>query len=117
MKHYSVLLKESIEGLNIKPDGKYIDATLGYAGHSSCILEKVKGRGFLFAFDQDDQAISYSQTKLNAISNNFKIFHTNFVDMKDYIDSPVDGVLFDLGSQVHSWTMILEGLVFIKMLN
>lgn len=97
MKHYSVLLKESIDGLNIKENGKYVDATLGYAGHSSCILERIKERGFLFAFDQDDQAISYSNELLSTISSNFKIFHSNFSEMKEFIDTPVDGILFDLG--------------------
>ena len=57
MKHYSVLKNELIEGLNIKPDGTYVDATLGYAGDSKEILKRIK-RGFLFAFDQDTEAIS-----------------------------------------------------------
>lgn len=94
--HKSVLLKESIEGLNIKPDGTYIDMTLGYAGHSGEILRKIE-KGFLFAFDQDETAVSYSYEKLSAIGNNFKIFHTNFKNMKDFIDTDVDGILFDLG--------------------
>ena len=95
--HYSVLLNESIEGLNIKEDGKYIDGTLGYAGHSSKILERIKERGFLFAFDQDIEAIKYSEEKLSKISNNFKIFHTNFKNMKECINENVDGIIFDLG--------------------
>ena len=95
--HYSVLLNESIEGLNIKEDGKYIDGTLGYAGHSSKILERIKERGFLFAFDQDIEAIKYSEEKLSKISTNFKIFHTNFKNMKECINESVDGIIFDLG--------------------
>ena len=59
MKHYTVLKKESIEALNIKSDGIYVDATLGYAGDASEILKRIK-RGFLFAFDRDIDAIRYS---------------------------------------------------------
>ena len=56
--HISVLLQESIDSLNIKEDGIFVDCTLGYAGHSSEILKRIK-RGSLFAFDQDQDAISY----------------------------------------------------------
>lgn len=94
--HYSVLLNESIEGLQIKEDGNYIDATLGYAGHSSEILKRIK-RGHLFAFDQDMEAIEYSKERLSKISNNFTIFHTNFKNMKEYITEGIDGIVFDLG--------------------
>lgn len=95
--HISVLLNESIESLNIKGNGKYIDATLGYAGHSSEILRRLEKEGFLFAFDQDEEAVKFSTEKLNKINSNFKIFHTNFKNMKKYIDEKVDGILFDLG--------------------
>ena len=59
MKHYSVLKNEAIDGLMIKDDGVYVDATVGYAGHSSEILQKIK-RGYLYAFDADKQAVDYS---------------------------------------------------------
>ena len=98
--HYSVMLSEAIEGLNIKDDGIYVDATLGYAGHSSEILKRVK-RGFLFAFDQDMEAIKYSEKKLSEISLNFKIIHSNFENLKEKLEElkidKVDGILFDLG--------------------
>ena len=95
--HISVLLSEAIDSLNIKGNGKYIDATLGYAGHSSEILRRLEKEGFLFAFDQDEEAVKFSTEKLNKISSNFKIFYTNFKNMKEYIDEKVDGILFDLG--------------------
>lgn len=95
--HKSVLLDSSLEYLNVKPDGTYIDATLGYAGHSGEILKRLETEGFLFAFDQDENAVNYSQEKLSAIGKNFKIIHANFKNMKDFIDDKVDGVLFDLG--------------------
>ena len=98
--HYSVMLSEAIEGLNIKEDGTYVDCTLGYAGHSSEILKRLK-RGFLFAFDQDKEAIVYSEKKLSEISLNFKIIHSNFENLKEKLESEniskVDGILFDLG--------------------
>lgn len=98
--HKSVLLKEAIESLNIKSDGIYVDATLGYGGHSSKILEKLD-KGLLICLDQDEEAISYSKKRLSEISNNFKIIKTNFERLKDVLDeiniSKVDGILFDLG--------------------
>ena len=97
MKHKSVLLKEVIDNLNVSEGKIYIDATVGYAGHSGEILRKLNKKGFLFAFDQDDQAIEYSNSKLSGISDNFKIIKSNFVNMKKYIDTKVDGILFDLG--------------------
>ena len=99
MKHKSVLLKESIEFLNIKEDGVYVDATLGFGGHSLEILKRIN-KGFLFAFDQDSEAITYSSERLKEYSN-FKIIKSNFADMKkcltlENIDK-VDGILFDIG--------------------
>ena len=97
MKHISVLLDEVIENLNIKENGKYIDGTVGYAGHSSEVLKRLNEKGFLFAFDQDDDAIAYSTEKLSKISNNFTIFRSNFKNMKNFINEKVDGIMFDLG--------------------
>ena len=97
MKHISVLLDEVIENLNIKEDGKYIDGTVGYAGHSSEVLKRLNEKGFLFAFDQDDDAIAFSNEKLSKIGNNFTIFRSNFKNMKNFINEKVDGIMFDLG--------------------
>ena len=97
MKHKSVLFNEVINYLNVSEGKTYIDATVGYAGHSGEILKKLNKKGFLFAFDQDDEAIKASQEKLSTIADNFKIIKSNFVNMKDYIDTKVDGILFDLG--------------------
>lgn len=98
--HVSVLLKESIDSLNIKEDGIYVDCTLGYAGHSSEILKRVK-KGRLVAFDQDQEAITASTKKLEAIGNNFAIIKSNFVNLKEKLEelgiTEVDGILFDLG--------------------
>jgi len=98
--HVSVLLEEAIQGLNLKEDGIYVDCTLGYAGHSSEILKRVR-RGCLFAFDQDSDAIKYSTERLSKIGNNFTIIYSNFVNLKEELKKhnieKVDGILFDLG--------------------
>ena len=98
--HYSVMKEESIKGLNLKDSGIYVDCTLGYAGHSSEILKRMK-RGFLFAFDQDKDAISFSCQKLKSISDNFEIIKSNFRNIKSELNkrniNEVDGILFDLG--------------------
>lgn len=99
-EHKSVLLNEAIEGLNIKEDGIYVDATLGRAGHSSEILKRLKS-GKLYCFDQDLEAIEFSKNKLASISNNFEIIYSNFKDIKKELNKrgidEVDGILFDLG--------------------
>ena len=98
-KHKSVLLDEAISYLNIRDDGVYVDATLGFAGHSSNILRRVP-KGFLIAFDKDINAISYSKEKLSKIGNNFYIFNTGFINIKKCVQEKyqsVDGILFDIG--------------------
>ena len=98
--HKSVLLEEAINGLNIKDGLIYVDCTLGYAGHSGKILEKNK-KGWLYAFDQDEEAILFSNKKLSSIGSNFEIIHSNFVNLKSELNkrgiNKVDGILFDLG--------------------
>ena len=100
MKHISVLLNESISSLNLKENSIIVDATLGYGGHSSNILERID-KGYLFAFDQDSEAIRYSTDRLRHIGTNFTIIKSNFVNMKAELEKfgieKVDGVLFDLG--------------------
>ena len=100
MYHKSVLLNECIDNLDIKEDGIYVDATLGYAGHSSEILKRIPN-GHLYAFDQDDFAIMKSKEKLETINDNYTIIRSNFVNLKQelgkYSIDKVDGFLFDLG--------------------
>lgn len=98
--HKSVLLEESIASLNLKEDSIIVDCTLGYAGHSSHILKRIK-KGFLFAFDQDEEAIQHSMQRLASIGTHYEIIHHNFVDLKTELQKrdiyKVDGILFDLG--------------------
>ena len=99
-KHVSVLLNESISSLNLKENSIIVDATLGYGGHSSSILDRIK-KGYLFAFDQDSEAIRHSTDRLSKIGTNFTIIKSNFKNMKEELNKRViehvDGVLFDLG--------------------
>lgn len=117
MKHYSVLKKELIDGLNINPDGIYVDATLGYAGDSSEILKRMK-RGFLFAFDQDEEAIKYSDVILKNISSNYKIIYSNFKNIKEKLNeenvSKVDGIIYDLGISSPQIDEDYRGFSFMK---
>lgn len=98
--HKSVLLSEAIENLNIRDGKVYVDCTLGYAGHSGEILKRNK-KGWLYAFDQDLDAIEYSKEKLLSIGPNFEIIKSNFKNLKNELEkrgvNKVDGILFDLG--------------------
>lgn len=100
MKHYSVLLKESIDSLVIKPNGIYVDGTLGRAGHSSEILKMIP-EGHLYCFDKDLQAISESTNRLNEINDNFTIIHSSFKNLRSELlkhdVSEIDGMILDLG--------------------
>ncbi|ASZ09166.1 16S rRNA (cytosine(1402)-N(4))-methyltransferase RsmH [Mesoplasma chauliocola] len=99
-KHVPVLLEESIKYLNIKPDGIYVDCTLGRAGHSSEILKRLK-QGKLFSIDQDETAIIEGTEKLSKVSDNFKILRGNFANISAMLAIEgifgVDGILYDLG--------------------
>lgn len=123
--HYSVLLNEAIDGLDIKEDGLYVDCTLGYAGHSSEILKRIK-TGKLFAFDTDSEAINYSNEKLKEISSNYEVIHSNFVKLKEELTkrniTKVDGILFDLGvsspqidNSIRGFSFMNEGPLDMRM--
>lgn len=98
--HVSVLLNETIEGLNIKEDGIYVDCTLGGGGHSSEILKRLT-TGHLYCFDQDQHAIKAASERLSAISDHFTIIYSNFKNIKQELNDrgiyKVDGIVFDLG--------------------
>lgn len=98
--HISVLLNESIQQLNIKKNGVYVDCTLGGGGHSSEILKRIPN-GHLYAFDQDSFAINTADEKLKKIASNYTLINENFVNIKVALEEEnvygVDGVLYDLG--------------------
>lgn len=117
MKHYSVLLQETISNLNIKDDGLYVDATLGYGGHSKEILARLK-RGFLFAFDQDIAAINYSNEFLKQFGSSYELINNNFVHLKKELNErhidKVDGIIFDLGISSPQIDETERGFSFMK---
>ena len=99
-KHISVLLNECIENLNIKPDGIYVDGTLGLGGHSEQILKRLT-TGKLIGIDRDESAIRRTGERLKEYEGKFTLVHGNFCDVKQILDDlgieGVDGMLFDLG--------------------
>lgn len=103
-EHFSVLLNESIDGLNIKANGIYIDATFGRGGHSLEILKQLDPQGKLIAIDRDPQAAEFAKkfAEKYAVNNNFEFFHQNFANIKALLTQKglltrVDGILMDLG--------------------
>jgi len=99
-RHYSVLLKETIEALEIKPDGSYLDGTLGGGGHSFAICERLQN-GHLYGIDQDEAAIQAAGTRLKEFGDKVTIIRDNFRNAKMILDScgihQVEGIVLDLG--------------------
>jgi 16S rRNA (cytosine1402-N4)-methyltransferase len=93
-------MEETLKYLNLNDNSIVVDMTLGYGGHSGEILKRIK-KGFLFAFDQDQDAIDNSEKKLSEIASNYKIIKSNFVNIKEKLKEnnidKVDAILFDLG--------------------
>ena len=123
--HIPVLLDEAVDALNIKPDGIYVDGTFGRGGHAKEILKRLSDRGLLVAIDKDPQAVIEGR-KLE--SDNFKIFHGTFGDVKNILSnigiSHVDGVLLDLGvsspqldSAARGFSFSLNGPLDMRMDN
>lgn len=98
--HVPVLLKECIEGLAIKPDGIYVDGTLGGAGHSSQIVKQISKKGLLLGIDRDEEAICVAKERLKEFSN-VQFVHDNHDNIKQILSKleipAVDGILLDLG--------------------
>ncbi len=99
-KHVSVLLNETIEGLNVKPDGVYVDLTLGRGGHSKEVLKRLT-TGHLYSFDKDETAIEESKQNLAEFSEKFTGIHDDFRNFRKNLDSlnidKIDGIIADLG--------------------
>ncbi len=100
-EHTTVLLKETVDGLQVKPDGTYVDCTLGGAGHSSYLLSKLSKAGRLFAFDQDDVALANAEKKLEQYKSQVTLIKSNFRYLTEKLAEhgveKVDGIIFDLG--------------------
>ena len=113
--HKSVLLQETIEGLMIKPEGTYVDGTLGGAGHSSVIASKLNSLGRLVGFDQDEDAIKASTEKLKGYDN-VTIVRSNYSNMKEELNNlginKVDGIMLDLGVSSYQLDTIERGFSY-----
>lgn len=99
--HTTVLLHETVDGLNIRPDGIYVDCTLGGAGHSEYLVQQLSDEGHLFCFDQDETALGHAKEKLKDYVHRITFIHANFKDIKIELQErgieKVDGILYDLG--------------------
>ena len=99
--HYTVLLEETVESLGIKPDGIYVDCTLGGAGHSNLIASKLSKKGRLIGIDRDEYALEKARERLSKYSDIVTLLHGNFVDAPKMLEemgiSEIDGVIADLG--------------------
>ena len=99
--HYSVLLSETVDSLNIKPDGVYVDCTLGGAGHSNLIASRLSEKGRLIGIDRDEFALGKAKERLAKYGDRIVLLHTNFVDGAEKIKEAgfdrIDGVVADLG--------------------
>lgn len=114
-KHTSVLLDECIEGLNIKPNGIYVDGTLGGGGHSYQIAKRLSKDGRLFGIDQDEDAINAASNRLKEFDN-VTIVRSNYENMKNVLASynieKVDGILLDLGVSSYQLDTVERGFSY-----
>lgn len=99
--HTTVLLHETVDGLNIRPDGIYVDCTLGGAGHSEYLVQQLSDKGHLYCFDQDATAIEHAKEQLKDHLHKITFIHANFKYLKEELEKhgieKVDGILYDLG--------------------
>lgn len=116
-RHVSVLLNETIEGLNIKKNGIYVDCTLGGAGHSMEIVKRLGDEGRLIGIDQDMAAIKAAGQKLSGFRN-VELVHDNFYNIKSILDSlnieKVDGIMMDLGVSSYQLDEAERGFSYMK---
>ena len=100
MEHISVLLKETVDALNVRPDGIYVDGTLGRGGHAAELLSRLD-HGHLYAFDKDETALKESAERLRKYEGKFTLIHSDFSNMKEklagYGVEKADGIMMDLG--------------------
>ena len=100
-KHKSVLLNETVDALNIRPDGIYVDGTLGGAGHSYEICRRLSPKGRLIGIDQDEAAIKAATEHLGEFKDRVTIIRSNYCEMKQQLNrlgvTSVDGIMLDLG--------------------
>ena len=115
-KHYSVMLQDTISQLNIKPEGLYLDGTLGGAGHSFEIAKQLTGNGRLYGIDQDEAAIEAATERLKPFEKNVSIIRSNYRDavkiLKEMGVTGVDGILLDLGVSSYQLDTVERGFSY-----
>ena len=115
-KHTSVLLWETIENLDIKPEGIYVDGTLGGGGHSFHICEKLGKNGRLIGIDQDEDAIKAATKRLESFSDKVTIVRNNYCNMKAALKElgieKVDGIVLDLGVSSYQLDTVERGFSY-----
>lgn len=116
--HIPVMVNEVIQHLNVRPGKIYVDCTLGGAGHSRAIIDRMKPGGFLVGIDQDKDAINNAKKVLSAYASEIALFHDNFVNIKSVLTQlnihKVDGILADLGISLHQLAQSGRGFTFQK---
>lgn len=117
-KHISVLLEETIEGLRIRPDGIYVDGTLGGAGHSSQICKRLTKSGRLIGIDQDEDAVAAASSRLAEYEDQVTIVRSNYCKMKEVLNGigieKVDGILLDLGVSSYQLDTPMRGFTYME---
>lgn len=116
--HIPVMVNEVIQHLNVRPGKIYVDCTMGGAGHSGAIIDRMMPGGFLVGIDQDKDAINNAKKVLSAYASEIALFHDNFVNIKSVLAQlnihKVDGILADLGISLHQLAQSGRGFTFQK---
>ena len=116
--HVSVLLNETLDGLAIRPDGTYVDCTLGGGGHSHAIGERLSTEGMIVGLDQDVAALEAASKRLEDLSCQVKVIQTNFSNLKQALQEAgiheVDGFVFDLGVSSHQLDTAERGFSYMQ---
>ena len=118
-KHIPILLAECLDGLQIKPDGVYMDGTLGGAGHGYEIAARLSGQGVFLGLDQDEEALNAAEKKLSTLPDkDIRLVHSNFVDFKNALFlagiTELDGILLDLGISSYQIDNPERGFTYMK---
>lgn len=117
-EHRSVMLEEVLDALDVKPNGIYLDCTLGGGGHAKAIGERLTAKGLLIGIDRDEDAISAATENLRGLTCQVKIVRGNFSELDKILDdlniSELDGVIFDLGVSSHQIDMAERGFSYMK---
>ena len=112
--HDPVMLKECLEGLNLKADGVYADCTLGGGGHSYAIAGRLSEQGVLHAFDRDEEAVAFATKRLAGVKPKFIVHPVRFGELKnEIVPNTLDGILYDLGISSHQVDDSARGFTFV----